>query len=371
MKAVLAISSLSSGGAERALVELAAYLAKLQWHVLIATFEADPNAVDFYTVPQLVRRCRLDSPPPQAGPLGKTRANGRRVRALRQLLRAEKPDVVLSFMETTNVLCLLATFGLGVPAVVAERIDPAMHLASVPLPWRLMRRLLYRRAAAVTVQTEAAAVWLRHECKTTVHVVPNSLRALPRAVRPRDDLVLAVGRLDYQKGHDVLLRAFALVSQAFPQWRLAIAGDGPQREALRALADSLDIADQVDWIGVTKEVEVWYARASVVAMASRYEGFPNVLLEAMGMGAAVVATDCRSGPAEIIVPQKNGMLIPVDDVPALSDALRRLMSDAELRQRLGTAALNVRHTFDAERVHGQWRALLESAASPQPAATQI
>ena len=161
MKAVLAISSLSSGGAERALTELAAYLARQGWEVLIATFEANPNAVDFYTVPQSVRRRRVESPPPQAGALGKIRANARRVRALRQLLRTEQPDVVLSFMDTTNVLCLLATVGLGMPAVVAERTDPAMHLASVPLPWRLLRRLLYRRATAVTVQTETAAVWLR------------------------------------------------------------------------------------------------------------------------------------------------------------------------------------------------------------------
>jgi GalNAc-alpha-(1->4)-GalNAc-alpha-(1->3)-diNAcBac-PP-undecaprenol alpha-1,4-N-acetyl-D-galactosaminyltransferase len=371
MKAVLAISSLSAGGAERALTELAAYLARQRWEVLLSTFDANPSTVDFYDVHPAVRRCRLINPPSPAGALGKLWANGRRIGALRRLLKAEKPDVVLGFMETTTVKCLLAAWGLDIPVVAAERTDPLMYLPHLPRPWRLARRLLYRRAAAVSAQTESAAAWLRKECHTDVQVIPNGLRALPDASGPRDTLVLSVGRLDAWKGHDVLLRAFARVADTFPEWRLAIVGDGLSRDALRALAESLGIAGRVDWVGRTAEVEAWYARAAVFALASRFEGFPNVLLEAMGMGAAVISTDCRSGPREIISNGKNGLLVPVDDVAALARGLRRLISDPTLRQDLGLRAQDVREAYGEDRVLERWRGLLEAAAAtkqrqPQP-----
>jgi glycosyltransferase involved in cell wall biosynthesis len=363
MKAILAISSLSAGGAERALTELAAYLARQRWEVLITTFEAEPSVVDFYAVHPAVRRCRLINPPSRPGVLDKLRANWQRIGVLRSLLKTEKPDVLLGFMETMSVKCLLAAYGLGIPVVAAERTDPSMYLSRLPSPWRLGRRLLYRRAAAVSAQTESAAAWLRNECRVAVQVIPNGLRALPDAAGQRDNLVLSVGRLDEHKGHDLLLQAFARVAGAFPQWRLVIVGDGPSRDALRALAEGLGIAARVEWVGRTAEVEAWYARAAVFALASRFEGFPNVLLEAMGMGAAVISTDCRSGPREIISNGRNGLLVPVDDVAALAHGLQRLIADPALRQDLGLRAQGVRKTYSEDRVLERWRELLEAAAA--------
>lgn len=361
MKAAFVISSLGAGGAERAMSELAAFLVAKGWDVALATFDS-ADTIDFYPLPSQVRRVHLARSGPTRSLFAKLAANAGRGRALRSLIRREQPDVVLSFMETTNVLCLLATVGLRIPVVVAERIDPSMHV-EVPRPWRTARRFLYRRAAAVVAQTEAAADWLRHHCRTQVDVIPNALRQLPRPATARAPLVLAIGRIQPQKGFDLLLDAFARIHRRHPEWRLAIVGDGDQRAALQARASSLGLGDHIEWPGRSNEVEAWYARASVVAVPSRFEGFPNVLLEAMAMGAAVVAADCRSGPREMVVPGENGLLVPVDDSAALAAALEQLLSDSALRARLGAAATDVRSRFGAEKILSMWMALLTRAVS--------
>lgn len=365
MKVALVISTLGTGGAERAMAELSAHLAGAGWQVALATLESGAEA-DFYATPASVRRIRLRRASPSPGLAGKLTANRARIVALREWLRIERPAVVLSFMETTNVLCLLAAAGLRLPVVVAERTDPSMH-RTVPAAWRLARRLLYRQAAAVVAQTEPAATWLHRHCRTPAQVIPNALRALPPPPRAgRENLILSVGRLEPVKGLDILLRAFARIAQRHPQWRLAIIGEGPLRASLEGLADELGVAGQVTWLGRRSDIEAWYARAAVVALASRYEGFPNVLLEAMGMGAAVVSTNCRSGPADLITHGRDGWLVPVDDVPAMAEALEALVGDEALRGRLGVAAQAVRHRYAADTVLARWQQLLARAAQTGP-----
>jgi glycosyltransferase involved in cell wall biosynthesis len=356
VNACIVLPSLSAGGAERAASELATSLAAHEWMVIIATLDG-AGSDDFYAVDPRVVRVRLALAGPTRGLREKLSSTSRRIAKLRRLFAEQRPHVILAFLETTNVLCLMAARGLGVPVVVAERTDPRMHRA-VPLPWRLGRWLLYRRAAAVVAQTESVASWLRHHCHTQVEVIPNALRALPPAAHAREPLVLSVGRLDRAKGFDVVLRAFALVQSAFPSWRLAIVGEGPEGPALRRLAIELGLTGRVDWPGQQHGIEAWFGRAAVVAQGSRYEGFPNVLLEAMGMGAAVVATDCRSGPRELITSGIDGILVPVDDIEAMAAALRLLLGDTRLRERLGASAQAVRERYSAVQVMGHWRQLL-------------
>jgi len=361
MKALFVISTLGAGGAERAMSELAGFLAKRGWSILLVSFENE-TASDFYPLHPAVRRARLGNPQPAANWAGKLAANVRRVRALRAVIAQERPEVVLSFMETTNVLTLLACFCLGVSAVIGERTHPAHHV-TVPTVWRWGRRLLYRRARCVVAQTDSAAGWLRRHCHCAVRVIPNALRDLPEPQLERQHFVLSVGRLETVKGFDMLLRAFALVHESFPDWRAVMVGDGPLREELQLLAKELGLAARVDWLGRRSDVEVWYARASVVAQASRFEGFPNVLLEAMGMGAATISTDCESGPGEIITHGIDGWLVPVDDVQAMAAGLRTLMADAALRLDLGRSAMAVRERYADILISSQWERLLFAAGT--------
>ncbi|MEO7244922.1 MAG: glycosyltransferase [Rubrivivax sp.] len=364
---LLVIPSLAAGGAERAISELAAEFARRGWTVTLATVADDPLTPDFYPLSPAVERVRLRQSPAARHPIARLAANRQRVQALRACVRARRPDLMLSFLDSTNVLALLATLGSSTPVVVCERTDPSMNMG-LPRPWRLARRLLYRRAAAVVAQTDATARWLARHCGCAPVVIPNALRTLPEPSGARESLVLAVGRLSAEKGFDVLLRAFAGVAPTRLAWSLAIVGDGALRADLQAQAEALGIAGRVQWPGRQVEIEHWYARAGIVAQPSRFEGFPNVLLEAMGMGAAVVSSDCRSGPSDLISSGTDGLLVPVDDADALAAALAALMDDAALRDRLGHAASAVRVRYAAAKVWDRWEQLARQAIGRVPVA---
>jgi GalNAc-alpha-(1->4)-GalNAc-alpha-(1->3)-diNAcBac-PP-undecaprenol alpha-1,4-N-acetyl-D-galactosaminyltransferase len=353
---VLVIGSLQGGGAERQLTDMANYWKKNGIDVTVATWDG-PGVRDFYPLEQGVSRRWLELPVSSRLPFSKLRSAVRRIVGLRQLLRQTKPDAVLSFIAVSNIYTILAAFGLGVRVVVAERTHPAMDRA-VTRPWQLLRRVLYPRASAVVAQTRDAATWIESNCGARVVVIPNALRSLPSIACEREHLILAVGRLSKEKGFDLLLKAFSRVCSGFPSWNLRIIGEGSERSALIALRDELGLTSRVELVGDVQNVEFWMARAGLLAHPSRREGFPNVVLEAMGMGAAVIATNCRAGPSELIENDVNGRLVAVDDEDALVIVMSELMGSPVMRDRLGRAAASVRQHYEQRTVMDKWEACL-------------
>ena len=174
--------------------------------------------------------------------------------------------------------------------------------------------------------------------------------------------VLAIGRLNEQKGFDLLLDAFCRSGLARAGWRLVILGEGPERPALQQQATTLGIADAVALPGFV-EVGQWLKRADIFVLSSRYEGFPNALLEAMQMQRACISFDCPSGPRDLIENDRDGLLVPPRDVAALSEALQCLAADPALRSRLGAEASKVGERFSAASVYAKWLDLIDSVAS--------
>jgi GalNAc-alpha-(1->4)-GalNAc-alpha-(1->3)-diNAcBac-PP-undecaprenol alpha-1,4-N-acetyl-D-galactosaminyltransferase len=344
--------SLEGGGAERVLADMANYWDHKGWRITLATW-AGPSSEDFYELNPGVNRVSLHVDGPNTSLLSKIRAYFLRIRKLRRMLMNARPDAVLSFIDISNVMTLLACVGLKLRVIVSER-SSAAATASIPRMWRALRIAVYRNAHAVVAQTPDAARWIGELCDVKAIVIPNPLRALPDAEVRRETVILAVGRLSQEKGFDLLLRAFSDVKREFSAWRLVIIGSGPEHAALLRLSEQLELGDRVEFRPATKDIEQWMFRAGLVVQPSRFEGFPNVILEAMGMGAAVISADCRSGPAEIIKDGVNGRLVPVDDVAALAKAMGELMLQPEERARLGREAKKVRQTFRQDLVMKLW-----------------
>jgi glycosyltransferase involved in cell wall biosynthesis len=356
---VLVIGTLAGGGAERQLSDMANYWAAKDWKVILCTWSG-PELADFYPLHSRVRRVHLDVETAPVAILPRARANLKRVLKLRKLLLASRPDALLSFVTESNLLTILAGIGLETRVVVSGRIQPALH-TSLPRMWRILRRFLYVRADEVVAQTRDAAHWLESHCRTSVSVIPNALSLLPEPSGERRSVIVAVGRLTHQKGFDVLLRAFACIAPTFRDWSLAIIGEGEERESLARLRGELHLDNRVEFVGQTSDAVYWMARAGLIVQPSRYEGFPNVVLESMGLGAAVISTDCRSGPSDMIEDGVNGRLVPVDDVSALANVMTELISSPEERVRLGRAASGVRERYRQDIVMDRW----ETCLSPQ------
>jgi glycosyltransferase involved in cell wall biosynthesis len=348
-------ASLEGGGAERQLVALANHVAKRGCEVSLMTWSG-AELPDAYPLHPRVERMHL-SLGSDGHPLGALRYCLAVVSRFRAALRRWRPELVVSFITSTNVLTLLATRGLGMRVVVSERVHPAAD-ATVTRVFRSLRAVTYRFADAVVSQTESAAQWTRVKLGARAVVVPNVLRELPEGDSVRQPLVLAAGRLAPQKGFDLLLRAFAEVAPDFPGWNLVICGEGPERDLLLGHRDALGLTSRVSLPGFTADIETWLGRAAIFVLPSRFEGFPNALLEAMGMGMAVISSDCQSGPSELVRNGVNGYLVPVEDVAALARRLAELMKDAATRERLGKAALEVRELYAEQRVMERWWSIL-------------
>lgn len=287
------------------------------------------------------------------------------LRALRAHLRRERPDAMLSFLNYPNLtLLLVAALEPGATRYVVNvrnQISQSSRHArsrwnrSVPL----LMRALFERADAVVAPSRGVAedvVACASVARDRVAVVPNPVVRADLGERSRapaghpwlaDDatpVVLGVGKLKPQKGFDVLLEAFARARAKRPL-RLLLLGEGDQRSALEARARELGVAADVALPGYVEDPFPYYRRAALFVLSSRWEGLPNVLIEAMAVGCPVVSTDCPSGPREILEDGAHGALVPVDDPAALAEAILATLAAPPARDRLVAAA--ARYGFEA------------------------
>jgi glycosyltransferase involved in cell wall biosynthesis len=368
-KILIFINSLTCGGAERVASSLAGYLAQSGCAVIVVTMHGRER--DFYRLDESINRYCLDTAHNKPF-FAKILVNIGNFRRLRRILRREKPEVVLGMMTKCAVMSILSGLGLPVRVVVSERNFPGKK----KIAWLLaqQRRQLYRLADALAAQTSEEAIWLKkHVAAANIDVIPNAVFwPLPErepVVLPQDwlgsgdKMVLAAGRLSQQKGFDLLIRAFSMIGPRRSDWKLVIvgkdgdAGDTGTRDHLFKLVRELGIEGRVLLPGLVGNIGDWYERANIFVLSSRYEGFPNVLLEAMACGCACIAFDCDSGPRDIIKNGENGLLVPALDVPALARAMEKLMVDQDYRKELGSRAMDVRERFSEETVMGKWQSL--------------
>jgi glycosyltransferase involved in cell wall biosynthesis len=360
---VMVIGGLQAGGAERVISIMANYWADAGWDIHLITLDGS-NERPFYWISAAVTHHPLDLSQPLGNPLVGTVRMGWRVHSLRAAIQQVSPDAVLSFNDVTNVITVLATRTLRVPVIVAERSDPHMHL--LKNPWCMLRPWAYRRATCVVAQTQHALDYFPRAIRLRGTVIPNPV-VTPVAVAGPQPLVgrkglgkvvLGMGRLGKEKGFDYLIQAFADVSTRHPEWILEIWGEGKERGHLESMVSALGFHGRIRLPGVTKYPAAQMRRADLFVLSSRYEGFPNVLCEAMACGLPVISFDCHSGPSTIIRDGVDGVLCPPTRIEALASAMDRLMSTEAERNRLAEAAPQVVQRFGISTIMSQWTELV-------------
>lgn len=194
-----------------------------------------------------------------------------------------------------------------------------------------------------------------------ISVIPNAALPMPLKSDCTAKRVIAVGRLDYQKGFDRLINVWELVKKnsASEGWRLDIFGQGEWLDMLEEMIQSKGLSDSTKLNVPTDEIAKEYAGSSILAMTSHYEGFPMVMIEAMSAGLPVVTFDYKCGPRDIISDGIDGIIVPDGDLNAFATALLGLMADDNRRKQMGSAATMVIERYSEERVMLQWTSLFE------------
>lgn len=285
--------------------------------------------------------------------------------SLRKHLQRFDAQVVIGSRWDAAILSLLATVRTPIGGIVWEhRTLPG---PSISRPWRVLRRFAYRRAAAAVLVNNASIAFAEHLVdRSRIHVIPNFLDAdrpaSPASASrwedfpggPPDHRLIALGRLEHEKGFDRLIEAFALIAADLPDWGVLILGRGAEQAHLDDLIRTSGMASRVWLAGAVDDPRATVAASDAFVLPSRYEGFPLGLIESMAAGLPVVAFACPAGPGEIIRDGIDGLLVPEGDIVALANALRSVMSDIALRERLGKDASKIRERLAPERVLPSW-----------------
>ena len=355
MRVTLIIYALGGGGAERVMSILANYWSSHGWEVTLLML-VGPTKPSFYMLDPRIQIKSLGLDQKAASLFGGISNTCQRVSILRKEIIASQPDVTISFMNSVNVYNILACWNLNIPTIVSEHTYPGANDANKI--WQFLMKKFYRHADLVTVLTQNAVPFYPVESGYQTIVMPNPI-ATPDPMIGIERLLptfslISVGRLDSRKGFDLLFRAFHQIRERHPDWQLTILGEGEMRSELEALRSELKLEDCVHLPGAVKNVSEYLYQADLFVMSSRVEGFPMALCEAMACGLPTIATDCLSGPSDIIDHGVNGLLVPSQDLDALAAGLDALMSDPDQRQQLAQNAPQILDRFGLEQVMVLW-----------------
>lgn len=358
-RVLLFIGSLRPGGAERVITRMSNYWAERGWDIIVATAD-DGVHPPFQHLDPRVRQVPLALISHSRGGLGPgERYFPLRVFKLRNFFLITKPDVIISFMHPNYITALLAAWRLDIPVIVGNRNNARKRTDS--LAWSVLQKITYPLASRIVEQTENGFEHIPQALRTRVRVIPNPVVAPPaprldigNPARNTQPCVVAMGRLVHQKGFDLLIQAFASIASKHPAWKLEIWGEGTERHNLETLCKNLGLSQRIYLPGLTSQPFDVFRNAEIFVLSSRYEGFPNVLTEAMSVGIPAISFACPHGPASIIRNGVDGILVPPEDVEGLAFAMDGLMENARQRKHLGEEARQVIERFGVDSVMLKW-----------------
>lgn len=350
MKISIFLGGLSGGGSERVVCNLANYLINHNHNVDIITMSDDAAS---YELSNKVNRIILLSQSERRNQIYNSLL---RIKRLRAYMRNTDTEEYLVMLPTTIVLLLLMRRNTTAPIIVSERADPNRISRII----QVVLKKLVKFAAGFVFQTEDARQWyLPYIGNAKTIVIPNAINPefLENSSQmiKKDNKVVAIGRFTDQKNFPLLIRAFAGIHGEFPNVKLIIYGDGPQRATLLGLVNELDIEDCVEFPGYVKEIKESIQTARLFVLSSDFEGIPNALMEAMALGIPCISTDCPvGGPRSLIEEGKNGILVPVGDEKELREAIKSLLGNEAYAEGLGRNAKRITDKLNPDIIYSQW-----------------
>lgn len=353
-----------AGGVERMATAMMNEFVRRDWRVGLLTWDPEDAEAHYWLDPR-VEWTRMALGDPQVRASWSLR--WQRLRLIRRCTRRFAPDVVIGFQSGAFVAARLALLGCGIPTIAAERNSPDQY-DHVSCGWRkrLSANLALGLATRITVQLPSYRAKYPPPLRPWIVAIPNPVEPVaappyPNESVPAPTTILNLGRLSFQKNQALLLRAFARLADDWPDWRVALVGDGEARAELEMLVDSLELSGRVLFAGATRDIRGWFECSAFLAFPSRWEGFPNGLVEAFAHGVPAVGIRTTAGINELVSDGENGLLSDSDEI-AFAHRMQDLMVDQKRRAAMGRAAVASVASYKPKAIYDRWEALLKKVS---------
>ncbi|WP_396634856.1 glycosyltransferase family 4 protein [Maribacter sp. R86514] len=353
------IYSLNSGGAERVVSTLANGLCN-NFNVTIITLTKDKPFYQLKSNINLIS-CHENRVKSNNKLINSLQANFHIYKNIKKVCRNHSIDIIIGFMTESNVLAILTAKSIKIPVIVSERNYPP--LANLSKFWKVMRKITYGKSNILVVQTKPILNFFKNymkEEKIKILANPiskNHIEAKNNLSIEKENIILNVGSLNYQKGQDIAIKAFAKINP--PNWQLHLVGEGPKRKEYTSMISELGMEDKIILTGRKNQISNYLLKAKIFIFPSRFEGFPNALTEAMYLGLPCISTDCPTGPTELIMNGVNGFLTPVDNIDILAETINELISNTRLRKEIGLKAAESVSHLEEHKVTKKWEKLIK------------
>jgi GalNAc-alpha-(1->4)-GalNAc-alpha-(1->3)-diNAcBac-PP-undecaprenol alpha-1,4-N-acetyl-D-galactosaminyltransferase len=345
MKTAFLINSLHAGGAERVVCRLSNELIK-NHTVLIITLN---DSTSFYNLDKKIKIICLGNKNDIGGFIRGLFFNLLLLFKLINILYKESINNLICFTPRSNILGIISGKFLRIKVIISERENPYINKIKY---WDYLRKKLYKYANKLVVQTEGAKDYFNTFIDNNkIKIIPNPINFKKNDLLLKEKIILTVGRCDNNKNQTLIIKAFAKIDTS---WKLILCGDGPLLNELKELSLKLCISDRVEFTGIVKDIDYFYKKASIFALSSKSEGFPNVLLEALSFKCACITTDCPYGPKDMITHNKNGFLIPLNDDESFSYHLNKLVNEDTIRKEFQKANIKDKDKYSLKNIISQW-----------------
>lgn len=354
MKIGFLINDLNAGGAERATVSLANYFSKKGIHTEIITFKDNDC---FYQLNDGVEHIRLGLDE-IALSLSLKRILGafKRMLKIRSFIKKRKLDVLIGMSFSMTWYAVVAAIFTKTKSVGTERNNPYKYKATKINSF--LRKFFYKLCNGYIFQTKKSSLFFTDKLRKNDVVIPNAIfNEMVYELTPpdkREKLICAVGRLSEQKRFDILIDAFASISEKIPEHKMIIFGEGELRKELEEKISSLGLEKRIFLPGTDPQAVKVVNRADVFVLSSDLEGMPNVLMEAMAMGVPSVSTRCDMGPEELIENGNNGILVDVGSTKQIAESILEIINNPELSDKLSSNARELLKTHSIESISKKW-----------------
>jgi glycosyltransferase involved in cell wall biosynthesis len=361
MKILIILPIIADGGMERVMLSLC------------NAFQEDEHIVTlligqysgFYPLPENIQTIHNDI----LFKISATKWNGlinniRRITFIRKTIKIVQPDRTISSLSGTTITTIIASLGIKNHIIGMEHGNPEKSPIS-PL-WKKLQRFFYPSLSAlvcVSKEIDQYFSWLPNDKRRVINnaittITKEQLSEPPNHIVLKKKSLIAMGRLSYEKGFDLLIHAYSLIASELQDYQLVIIGDGPEKESLNKQILDKSMENSIFLIGRLSNPFATLQKADLFILPSRTEGFPMALLEALSLGIPAIAFDCHSGPNEIIIDGYNGRLVPAENISKLAETILSTLKNKDILLKL---AINTRQSvepFTSQSIMQKWNVLL-------------